>query len=129
MTLPDCEVPKRFKEGSWGLGYCPKTNQFQVVKVFSLKRDGNGKRSTDLHRMVSTIGTGTWRSITAVRKSFVTSWRTRYDSAFFNGSLHWVVSSGLGNLTCTFNFETEQFGSCPSPPSYAGNNLQLVARH
>lgn len=53
-------------------------------------------------------------------------WPNRYDAAFVNGSLHWLVRSDLGNPTCIFNFETQQMGSFSlPPPDNDGHDHQL----
>ncbi|KAJ7005004.1 hypothetical protein D5086_007532 [Populus alba] len=91
----------------------------------SPRRIHSCRRSYFLKKLEA-IGTGTWRSVEAVREFFEMHWPNRYDAAFVNGSLHWLVRSDLGNPTCIFNFETLQFGSfLLPPPDSDGHDHQL----
>ncbi|KAG6781632.1 hypothetical protein POTOM_014543 [Populus tomentosa] len=81
-----------------------------------------------MHKIIGNC-TGTWRSVEAVREFFEMHWPNRYDAAFVNGSLHWLVRSDLGNPTCIFNFETQQFGSFLLPPPDSDGHDTSTGEH
>lgn len=105
---------------SW-FGFCPKTNQYKVLRVFPER----GLLCSMLWEAeVYTLGTGSWRRIGGTPNS---PCKSPCDT-FLNGSVHWVVDDpNSSEFIYSFDFRNETFRPIP-PPSHFGPDHKKKAR-
>ncbi|CAK7322643.1 unnamed protein product [Dovyalis caffra] len=117
-----------------GLGFCPNTNLYKVIKMFHTRHDKT------MNAEVYTLGTDEWRKIGVVpqynapRRDNLRSFTNapcRYNwsltNASVNGSIHWLIMDMNGPRIrpiqmCAFDFEIEKFRSFGLPPIFQGDD-------
>ncbi|GFY94390.1 hypothetical protein Acr_09g0008360 [Actinidia rufa] len=100
-----------------GFGFCPKTKQYKVICFicFSCTDPMTNVLSTKAVAEICTLGTESWRRIGDAPCPLLGG---SFDS-FLNGNLHWLTNSvSASNRICSFDFESEQFRSVPSPTHF-----------
>uniref|UniRef100_A0A2C9VVM8 F-box domain-containing protein n=2 Tax=Manihot esculenta TaxID=3983 RepID=A0A2C9VVM8_MANES len=96
-----------------GFGYCPKTNQYKVVRLICRK---------NIMTEVYTLGEESWRSARHApkgsRKWFSSGFY--FKGVFLNGKVHWVSDEmQSSDFIITFDLETESFGVVRPPSHFA----------
>ncbi|KAF9689556.1 hypothetical protein SADUNF_Sadunf01G0104400 [Salix dunnii] len=113
MRVPSAEVGRDLETELGGLGFSPQTNEFKAIRIYKL----DAKK--DLQADVYTLGNGSWRTVGAAPDILESClfYHWGYMKAFVNGAFHWLLVSMGDDLDqiCTFDFETEQFGSIALP--------------
>lgn len=94
----------------YGLGYCPVSRQFKVLRILMGKFNYVAE--------VQTVGTEEWRSVGGAHIC-----KERI-GAFLNGSVHWYSSKD--HCIWSFHFGNEQFLRIPVPDHTKGNSAADV---
>lgn len=120
ISLPPCEKGRRLFSSLCGLGFCPKTNQYKVLRGSfpseEFKTNCFPFPSERLQAEVYTLGSGTWRNIGVVPDFY--GHVLRCLDTFINGSLHCLHVDDEDDVQiCAFDFEKEQFKSFSLPTS------------
>ncbi|XP_062162112.1 F-box/kelch-repeat protein At3g06240-like [Alnus glutinosa] len=108
---------------SLGFGYCPKTDDYKVVRVVYVV--------ATTHSLVEiyTLRTGAWRSFTAPGPPYYFGEPIGGNSlcnSFFNGAVHWPARTPkhqrpFHHLIVSFNMEDEVFREMAMPKSLQGD--------
>uniref|UniRef100_A0A5B7CAE4 F-box domain-containing protein n=1 Tax=Davidia involucrata TaxID=16924 RepID=A0A5B7CAE4_DAVIN len=109
-----------------GFGFCPKTNQYKVIRFMCLTSFDPFTALT-LRKTVAeiyTLGSESWRSI-----SDAPSPKTQGSfDPFLNGALHWITDSRrASDLICSFDLEAEQFRPVPPPAHFDPDYVRKIS--
>jgi len=98
-----------------GLGYCPKTDGYKVVRVVDVK--GTIRSLVDIY----TLRTGVWRSFSAPGLPYNFSESNFGGTIFFNGAVHWPATREhqrpFRHLIVLLDMEDEVFREMVVPKS------------
>nr|GLL37581.1 F-box protein At3g07870-like [Ipomoea trifida]GMD40759.1 F-box protein At3g07870-like [Ipomoea batatas] len=109
-----------------GFGFCPKTKQYKVVRFLcsvSVNHVTNSV-SKEMAAEIYTLGSDSWRRI---GKAPCPKRGGSFDP-FVNGSLHWIIeTTKTSEQICSFDLNTEQFRTLPSPLHFDANYIKKVS--
>lgn len=107
-------------------GFCPKTNQYKVLRFFW--------NSAAWETEIYTVGTDSWRSLGKIRNA---PFLLEPCDSFVNGSRHWLGFSVLGkrlprssfmldsSFINSFDYTNETFQSVPPPRQLQGKYVKI----
>ncbi|KAM0915054.1 hypothetical protein ACQ4PT_011089 [Festuca glaucescens] len=113
LPLPDSEERKQRTGVSYGLGYCPATMEYKVVRLFIY---GDSTPRCE----VLTLDVSAHWSAVAQKPPWCAA---RSPAVFYDGYLHFLIKKGGGTGTgtniATMDIGDETFGSLTVPPAVA----------
>ncbi|MCD9638044.1 hypothetical protein HAX54_021711 [Datura stramonium] len=122
IILPEAQGVRKWPNlVTYGFGFDPVRFEYKVVRIYQEEvRDvTNGPRYYKSEGQVYTIGKGYWRSAGHVMFCF----GCRAFGVDLYGKLHWLVSdANRRELICSFDLESELFGTFPTAPGYSEEN-------
>lgn len=115
MKLPRCYWSKfggKFHCGVIGFGFCPKLNDYKVIKVISYTNSNQAKAQ------VYSLSTDSWKNITLPHPGWnLVAALQRH--GFINGIFYWIAQKiGGGMLLLGFEFDEEVIVKISMPDSF-----------
>ncbi|KAK9284438.1 hypothetical protein L1049_023611 [Liquidambar formosana] len=120
ITLPQSQRRFEVDIPFCGMGFCPKTNQYKLIR-FVCRHTPPSPLSWEVE--IFTLGTASWRSTGCTPKSVPTSGYYRIS----NGSLNWL-DFRLNSSECiwSFDFSNETVRSFPPPPQFGPHHEDVL---
>jgi len=123
ISIPHPNIgPRGFESETHGFGYCPKTDDYKVVRIVYVK--GTTHSLVEIY----TLRTGAWRSFTAPGPPYYFREPMGGGSlrnVFFNGAVHWPACTPehprpFRHFIMSFDMEDEVFREMAMPRSLQG---------